>query len=255
MYEERVLAYIDILGFKKTVENTIDKKTGAEVVYKTERIDSLLDEEHFHLNIRDCLLGEPKIEGKVTSQFSDTVVISYLKESNIYDILLNIYLLCTMALEKGFLYRGAIVCGKVHHTEHKIFGPALIKAYEMEKSKAIFPRVIVDEDILDIVKNNYSRYPIPDAGYNDMMKLILKDFDGKLFLNYIDKLYTGVDIGIKGEQEHLRWLCEIINKLEKRMHTDDSIKCKYLWLNEKYTIALGKFNKKYCKETQRYQAI
>jgi hypothetical protein len=147
-----------------------------------------------------------------------------------------------MALEKGFLYRGAIVCGKVYHTERKIFGPALINAYEMEKSKAIFPRIIIDESILGIEKCNYPGFHNPDSEYSNLMELILKDFDGKYFINYINKLYTGVNIGIKGEQEHLMWLCDIINELEKKLDKDDSIKCKYLWLKEKYKIALGATN-------------
>jgi hypothetical protein len=237
MYEERVLAYIDILGFKDTVKNTIDEKTGIEIPYNTERINSLLDEEHLCLNVKEYFLGEAKIVGKVISQFSDTIVVSYLKESAIHHILLDVYLLCTMALEKGFLFRGAIVCGKVFHTKRKIFGPALIKAYKMENSMAIFPRIVIDEDILDIAKGSYSKYSNPDAEYNNMMKFVFKDFDGIYFINYIDKLYTGVDCGSKGEQEHLRWLCENIKELEIKIDMDYSIK--YLWLKEKYNLALS----------------
>jgi hypothetical protein len=147
-----------------------------------------------------------------------------------------------MALEKGFLYRGAIVCGKVYHTERKIFGPALIKAYEMEKSKAIFPRVIIDEGVLDTAKCNYLGCTNHDIKYKDIMKLILKDSDGEYFINYIDKLYTGVNIGIKGKQEHLLWLYDIIKELEKKIDEDASINCKYLWLKDKYKIALGSVN-------------
>jgi hypothetical protein len=39
-------------------------------------------------------------------------------------------------LYNGFLLRGAVVCDKVYHTENKVFGPALVKAYEMEKTLA-----------------------------------------------------------------------------------------------------------------------
>lgn len=205
-YEEKVLAYIDILGFKNAVGKTMENN-GKEIenICEIQRIDNLIEEEHLHLNIREYLLGEPKIEGRVTSQFSDTIVISYLKESDIYHILLDVYILCAMALEKGFLFRGAIVCGKVIHTENKIFGPVFLDAYEIERTKAIFPRIILDEKIIEIMNNNYSLNANPDAECNNFKKLISYDFDGKPFINYIDKFDTGVDNGFEGKLKHLMY--------------------------------------------------
>ena len=242
-YEERILAYIDILGFEKAVEETIEKnmENGKETenIDKIQKIDNLLEEVRLHSNIREYLLGEPKIKGRVVSQFSDSLVISYLKESDIHHILLDIYFLCVMALEKGFLYRGAIVCGKVIHTENKIFGPAFIDAYKIEKNIAVFPRILLDDKVIDIIKNNYSLYSNPDAEYNNLEKLILYDFDGKPFINYIDKLDTGVDNGFEEKQKHLLCINELIEKNKKT--SDARIKYKYLWLKEKYDCSIAKF--------------
>jgi len=248
MYEERVLAYIDILGFSNAVEKTINKETESEIYYETEKIDNLLDEENFHLNIREYLVSRQRINGKVTSQFSDSVIISYLKENDIYNILQDVYFLCVMALEKGFLFRGAIVSGKLFHTEKKIFGPALVEAVKLEKSKAIFPRIIVAKDILDIAKNNYSKCVEPDVEYMNLMELVSCDFDGFYYINYIEKLYTGVDVGINKEEEHLIWLCNTIKDLKNKFDLDDGIKCKYFWLKEKLIIVLKKYKTKYKNE-------
>jgi len=235
-YEERILAYIDILGFKDAVNCTVEKTNEKEIekIYEIEKINNLLDEEQFQLNIKECLLGETRIKGKVTSQFSDLIVISYLKENFVHDILLDVYFLCAMALEKGFLFRGAIVCGKAIHTENKICGPALINAYNIEKCKAVFPRIIIDEDILVLAKRNYSKCDAPDTEYKNLMEIIKCDFDGLYYINYIDKLYTGVNVGDKAEQEHRMLICEIIEKMKEKFNSDVNIKYKYLWLKEKF---------------------
>jgi hypothetical protein len=240
LYEKRVLAYIDILGFKdavgKTVENINDKET--ENRCKIEEIHNLLDDIRYQL-IKDKFMPIKKIEIKdrVVSQFSDSVVISYLENVSIYNILQDIYFLCISALGKGFLFRGAVVCGKVIHTENKLFGPAFIKAYDMEQKQAIFPRVIIDKDIFYIAKDNYSKCTDLNAEYNSLLKLIPCDFDGKRYINYIDKYYTGVGIGEKEEQEHRIWLCNIIKEIKKKIDENnekDNLICKYLWLKGKF---------------------
>ena len=259
MYEERILAYIDILGFTSAVGKTIEKneETGKETeniaktiekneekgketenIAEIQKIDNLLEEVRLCSYNREYLLGEPKIKGRVVSQFSDSLVISYLKESDIYHILLDIYFLCVMALEKGFLYRGAIVCGKVIHTDNKIFGPAFIDAHKIEEKIAFFPRILLDDKVIDIVKNNYSSRPNSDAEYNNVEKLILYDFDGKPFINYIDKLDTGVSNGVEEKQKHFLCINEMIENHKKT--SDARIKCKYLWLKEKYECRLKK---------------
>jgi len=233
LYEERILAFIDILGFKDAVNNTVERKNGKEIEnrYEIEKIDNLLNEELLYLNIREYLLGEPEIKGKETSQFSDSIVISYSNVEDIYLILFDIYLLCVMALEKGFLYRGAIVYGKVIHTKNKLFGPAIIKAYKMEQEQAVFPRIIIDDEVLDIAKRNYAERA--DSEYEKLLKLIPCDFDGKRYINYIDKLYTGVNVGEKAEQQHRIWVYENIKKMKEKINTDAGVKYKYLWLKEK----------------------
>ncbi len=52
------------------------------------------------------------------------------------------------------LLRGAITYGKIVHNNQMIFGPALVRAYELESKKAVYPRVIIDRNITDTMKNS-----------------------------------------------------------------------------------------------------
>jgi len=46
----------------------------------------------------------------------------------------------------GFYLRGAATVGNLIHDTACVFGPALIRAYELESKEAKFPRIILDPD-------------------------------------------------------------------------------------------------------------
>lgn len=64
-----------------------------------------------------------------------------------------------MALERGLLIRGALVRGDLLHKKNKIFGPALLKAINLEK-KSFYPRIIVSEEVAKFFENIKSLTPI-----------------------------------------------------------------------------------------------
>ena len=206
-------------------------------MHEIQKIAFLLDEIRQYAIISSYFLNELKIIDRKVSQISDSVVISYSRESNFCHILHDAHFLCVKAMEIGFLLRGAIVYGKVIHnvSENKLFGPAFLKAYDMERKKAIYPRIIVDDNFFRIAKNNCLSSVNPEN--KDLKMLISEDFDGIPYVNYFDKLYTGVKVGQKGDQEHLMWLNNNLKALEENMNDDENIKCKYLWFKEKYETA------------------
>src|SRR5205807_662034 len=53
---------------------------------------------------------------------------------------------------RGMLSRGAVVEGKVLHTDKMIFGPALVEAYDLESKAALFPRIILGDSLLEVAK-------------------------------------------------------------------------------------------------------
>jgi len=157
--------------------------------------------------------------------------------------------MCINIVQKGFLLRGAIVVDKVYHTKEKIFGPALIKAYKMEKNTAIFPRVIIDQNFFNEAKKYYSRFSNSDAEYKSLENLTLKDFDGFSYINYFEILEFGVIHSLEEKKNYLNDLRKIIEEMHKK--DDNSLKCKYLWIKEKYDIAYANFEEKYSKDDTR----
>jgi hypothetical protein len=250
MYEDRILAFIDVLGFSDSVKKTIRFDVEDEV--ETKRIDNLIEKVQWHLNYEKDHYGK-SFNSKVVNQFSDSLVISYLQteESGIFYILLDILYLCADALQNGFLLRGAIVCDKVYHTEKKVFGPALVKAYEMENKLAIYPRIILDDNIFDVAKNYHARHHDADMELDYIKHILIKDFDGLYFINYFDAIESELDTGIEGMPEYFECIRKIIKSLEK--NDSMSVRAKYLWLKEKYNIVISRYKEAYDNEKAMYE--
>jgi hypothetical protein len=83
-------------------------------------------------------------------------------------------------LEEGYLVRGAICSGLLYHDKRVVFGPALIKAYEMESTIAKYPRIIIEKDIA-----LNADYALP-RGNHKLSSSIRLDADGWHFLHILE---------------------------------------------------------------------
>lgn len=139
MYEERVVAFIDILGFSSLIKN---KKEGIdkiiEVVENMQRIAKEVGAE-----------DEPKYDfyyDRQVSVFSDSIVISYKNVGPAeYYLVRELMVLQTILLYNDILVRGGVTIGGLYHKGSVVIGPALINAYEIESKVAIYPRIVFYE--------------------------------------------------------------------------------------------------------------
>ena len=246
MYQDRVLAFIDVLGFSDKIKNTM--KNDKEDETKTEKIYNLFRDAQSLINKKypDSVNGEST---KVANQFSDSILIShsFTEKAGVFHILADVLFLCVAALQKGFLFRGAIVCDKLCHEETIIFGPALVNAVEMEKSLAIYPRIILNKEIIDIAEKYPADWPSKNEQTKVINKLISKDFDGLYYINYFDAINYVVGEN-DGVLEYFNSLRIIIDNLEKDQKDKICLRSKYLWIKEKYNNTLKGLQKNYCND-------
>ncbi len=122
---------------------------------------------------------------------SDTFVISFLdpklsdpflKEEDLEDDAHDLYLPVNLTrlnfvlielqnillLKYKILIRGAITSGKLYHNNGVLFGEALVNAYNMEKDKACYPRIIYDEALLK--RYNYEELRIHKFNYETLVQ-------------------------------------------------------------------------------------
>jgi hypothetical protein len=245
MYEDRVLAFIDILGFSGAINRTIEK--GMENENEIKRIDDILNGAR-ELSDKYSPLGNDNLRADgIVHHFSDSIIISYPKEKSggIFFIILEILFFSLVALQKGFLLRGAIVCDKLYHTETKIFGPAMVKAYQMERELAVYPRIILDNNILDIAKKYPREMNHQKKEFKLIKNILLTDFDGYSFINYLDISPPNI-LSPDMIPEYFESLRVIMQKIAQEK--DPGIKSKYLWLKGKFNNALSKYKRRYSKD-------
>jgi hypothetical protein len=229
-YEDRLIIYIDILGFSKFVNDTTLSKI--DTSEKIKKIDSFLKMiNNFFNDDKFSTLSK----SRQTTSFSDLIVMSInLEEVDNLDFeIAEIYHLLISSAFHGFLLRGAIVYGKLIHTKDVIFGSGLIDAYEKERNIAKYPRIIID----DVVYADYLALYEKRLTIHNAKNYISRDIDG---IYYIDLFYELRD-STDNVWEYTRILnsyCNILLELIGNPTLFD----KYTWLKDKF-IAHVNYNK------------
>ena len=53
-----------------------------------------------------------------------------------------------LIVDESILIRGTVTMGRVVKSRGELFGPAVVRAYELERDRAEYPRIIIDDRIL-----------------------------------------------------------------------------------------------------------
>lgn len=228
-YEDRIVAFIDILGFQKLIGETV--KDGTD---NTEKIDTIA---HAIEIIRGPIIGDPEHvigSSKVVTQFSDSLVISFhiSEESKVFYTLLEIQRIIMNLVLEGILCRGGIAFGRLVHNEKLIFGPAMGEAYKLESQVANYPRVILSEQIINIGIDSRAGHHNETQESEYIKSCLDKDSDGMYYLDYFVAIHKELPDPVSDYPRYLHKLSKIIEKgLSER---DLAIKVKYQWMKEKY---------------------
>lgn len=237
-YENRIVLFLDILGFKniidKTVEKNIENEDAIEKLYRNlEEIKTFLID---RLKINKSLIYKEN-KSVIVTQFSDSIIISFESDKNATLLILirTIQELIINLVNKGILCRGAISYGKLIHNEKIIFGPALNDAYETETKAAIYPRIILDKSIIElgsITKKSKEKFFSKE---DIIMNYLSKDTDEKYFINYFSKKLFDY-VYVTNVESYLTNLRTIIINGSKSTKPD--IKIKYGWMKNKYNFLI-----------------
>lgn len=181
--EPRIVCFLDILGFSDLV-NSYDEDLSSTVLQDISESFSLakkylLDDT---LNIQNKEL----IRHLKYQSFSDNICISIPYFDNEIDFTFNLGLLVTyvrsfqfLMMTKKFYVRGGISLGSFYSNDSIIFSKGLVKAYHLESQKAIFPRIIIDPEIIHKLSAN----PLPLSNGHNLYQSIVFDWENSAFVN------------------------------------------------------------------------
>lgn len=214
-YEERYVAFIDILGFRNRVNKANEQP---ELI---DRLVTALSEMLTYHPLQERMRNTEGFENTFrVSTFSDNIVISGSYNAIGASLVVNLSAhLAMRLLHHGVYARGAISKGKLIHTENIVLGEGLIRSYELESRASIYPRIIIDEQVLQAAITTQS------ALYS-----VAKDFDGIHFLNYLSPTMVTLCSGDAGTDKHYLEdaRAQIVDDLSS-IH-DVAVKAKIVWL-------------------------
>src|SRR2546426_3373667 len=188
-YEQRTVAFIDILGFSQHVRRTADEPAFVARLYDALR---LVDRQG-RLWVAQAIGGPDTPAAEVAAQtaamdfrmqvFSDSLVLS--QRGNVGGLLfVRVSQLAMALLELDVLIRGGIAQGSLYHDDTVVFGPALVEAYTLESKRAKFPRVIVSQQGLDTARQHFMALQAPESAQS-VAELLRRDADRMCYLDYI----------------------------------------------------------------------
>ncbi|MGC0155514.1 hypothetical protein ACPRNU_23900 [Chromobacterium vaccinii] len=200
-WEYGIVGFVDILGFSNIIEEDSKRLEPASL----KRILNGLHEAR----------EKSQTEGIRIVSFSDTIILSSeLSADHLSKLIEKTIHIQTTLLRQNILTRGGIAFGKHFQNQDTLFSEALIKAYKIETSRAKFPRVVIDADLIDWVINDSET----STEQKRQIKLkVLKDKDTEFFLDYLCK-------------KTLAASAEVLTKVEAKKITARILE-KYQWLN------------------------
>ena len=232
IYEDRVLAFVDILGFRSMIK---DSESDYEA---QERIKKAMDIIHSYKTLNDSPMGHENDDSKAglrslgiqVTTFSDSAIISYplSYDGALIHLIIDLIHMQMELLWLGILIRGGIAIGAAYHDSVNVFGPAMVEAYELESRKAIYPRIIMHPDTVELGLR-MSPYHLNEFDLELFKTSICMDADGYFFIEYLQQ-YQEFDYP---EMTYYEWMLGIrkmiVENLNDSQYTSD-VFAKYYWL-------------------------
>lgn len=247
-YDNRIVAFIDILGFSSMIKQSETDPLIMEKLLKALKylknyespegwnLDTIEIEEDAQKRGVDTF----KIEEKTNvTCFSDSIIVSVnlsglgINEA-ISTLIANLSYIGAYLLTEGILVRGGITIGNLIHTKDGIvLGQALIDSYRTESNIAIFPRIVLSEKLLNQlnypITSKRQRYP-----YHQYLNRFSDGCVGFHQLIFFQVIQSWTELTDDKLEENLRKAKKvIINGLDSCLENPNIYK-KYSWLKKQY---------------------
>lgn len=220
--QECVIAFIDILGSSDAILNDAEKSLNIVHRAYQKSIESF-----------GVLFGGYGLQPSVKI-FSDNIVVAipYGEKRFMRAAFLSVAMMSAIIqvefLKTGWLTRGGISYGSFFADEVMVWGLALVKAYKLEGTVAVYPRVIVDPALigeLGLAAQQDTRCKI----------WIRQDKDGLFYIEYLNSCLKNAEFFAMG-------LFQIVEENMIKHHGKTKVCQKWLWLSSYLKERLPELN-------------
>lgn len=192
-YKRCLVTFFDILGFRNIVATREDEFIEQVLLKLREHASpDEFQQEHFEIE---------------TIAFSDSIVrsVHIESESNVsfptgifwHELFALAWLQSYLIFDDGVFLRGSITADRLHLNDGVVFGPGLVRAYDIESKEANYPRIIVDEQLMATFQAEHN---LLGAAHHDLAtdqefidSYAIIDTDGKRFIDYLNMGHITAD--------------------------------------------------------------
>lgn len=250
-YERGIVTFIDILGFKSLLATRSPEQI-KEILGKLRHFTKGFANEEAPPTRSD----EMRLYSQAFSEsVSDAVVRVRTVDTQIQDggfghELIDLMHAQVECVNAGILIRGGMTIGPVHVAmggQEPIFGSAMVRAYEIEENEAVYPRIMIDEKLINAYQMDISLWI--DGGFDPDYAQMVENFigvgdDGSFYLDYLKGAGPGeFDDGVLGQFSFLGRHKEIIE--EKLDGSTGSIRRKLVWLANYHNRSVASIRDEY----------
>ena len=209
---KHAIAYIDLLGITEEIKDNQDQclKNMAKALF-------------FANEVRKRGANFKFFEKMKTKAFSDNIVFAIEindeinKESALTGVILAAYFFQRMLIQEcHYLSRGAVTIGDLYIDNDIVWGKGLVRAYQLENDIAIFPRVIIDSEILP----DLELVSLSDENKTLLLFNIKCDFDKNFYIDYSNM----------SDEESKKFVNDLTETCLQRYKINDKVIQKIAWL-------------------------
>lgn len=246
-YDKTLVSYIDVLGFKDIPEKRGSEEvfqvlgkmkwnleSGGRVHYRNDEIIQI----YKSFNFSDLIVRATRVEADADFGKILDWELFHLSENQLF-----------LALE-GILVRGGLSVGNlfIDPKASIVFGPAMVKSYKLESEYAVYPRIVMDRDLVWEAEETGSI-----AQWRDFCS---RGEDGAYFVNYLfGGSLTGLLVGRPGEEPDARQRIRahrdmivdfIVNHIRSQTEqVPERVKQKWIWLALYHNSTIQRLKKRF----------
>ncbi len=231
-YEPCIVSFIDVLGFRDllTTRHAHDIR---DILLKLRKFTTP-DSEAPPRRMKDArLYSRTFVDSVSDAVIRVRVYNTQYRDGAFFHELLNLIHAQIQCVDSGVVIRGGIAIGNAHvgiDGKGPVFGPAMVRAYEVESTEAVHPRIVLDQNVYEtFISDDRLHREGHSIGteINYVKKFLRTDSDGLRFLDYL----AGSESEFDHPGEYFNFLekhAELIR--DKLKTTKDNVRAKFEWL-------------------------
>jgi hypothetical protein len=230
--DTRVVAWIDILGFRdELLKAEVDGEAGFQKAYrKLLKVRDAFEDPSASDDPEQLLEGHGAYGRSVFALSDGLIITASLNNAkargSVSDYDLTISLLGDLILAQadcaldGIFVRGGISIGPFYFEDNTLLSPALVRAYELESKKAVYPIIIISaKDVEELrKKKGYKNYAADyEPSQYDLRSFVSPNQQaGEKFyqLDYLN-FVTNLDTHVLSGSQHAEWNSDKYSPEEK----------------------------------------